>query len=81
MNEGKYPYSYYYGLPAATSFTMIAYAQNTYGVEAYFVSEPLATADAAAAMASAKATFNGQGMLKSMQRMPLTIKWTQKVVK
>lgn len=81
MNEGKYPYSYYYGLPAATSFTMIGYAENTYGNEVYLASEPLSTAEVAAAVASAKAKFNGQGMLKSMERMPLTIKWSQKVVK
>lgn len=81
MNEGKYPYSYYYGLPAATSFTMIAYAKNIYDNEVYLASEPLSTAEVAAAVASAKAKFNGQGMLKSMERMPLTIKWSQKVVK
>lgn len=81
MNEGKYPVSYYYGLPAATSFTMIAYAKNIYDNEVYLASEPLSTAEVAAAVASAKAKFNGQGMLKSMERMPLTIKWSQKVVK
>lgn len=81
MNEGKYPYSYYYGLPAATSFTMIGYAKNIYDNEVYLASEPLSTAEVAAAVASAKAKFNGQGMLKSMERMPLTIKWSQKVVK
>lgn len=81
MNEGKYPVSYYYGLPAATSFTMIGYAKNIYDNEVYLASEPLSTAEVAAAVASAKAKFNGQGMLKSMERMPLTIKWSQKVVK
>ncbi|MBE6208138.1 MAG: hypothetical protein E7132_05645 [Rikenellaceae bacterium] len=68
------------GLPSEMEFILVAWAQNVYGSETYVTSNRLSTT-AAAAAASAKAKFNGQGMLKSMQRVDLKLTWTKHEIK
>lgn len=69
------------GIPSEMEFILVAWAQNVYGSETYVTSNRLSTTAAAAAAASAKAKFNGQGMLKSMQRVDLKLTWTKHEIK
>lgn len=69
------------GIPSEMEFIVVAWAQNIYDSEIYVTSNRLSTTAAAAAAASAKAKFNGQGMLKSMQRVDLKLTWTKHEIK
>lgn len=72
--------SYYTGMPANTSFTLVAYGKNMYGSELYVASEPLSTTAAYEAAAAAQKTLVGEGMLKSLEN-GLKIQWKERVIK
>ena len=80
INDGGLVMSFR-GLPSEMEFILVAWAQNVYGSETYVTSNRLSTTAVAAAAASAKAHFNGQGMLKSMQRVDLKLTWTKREIK
>lgn len=80
INDGGLVMSFR-GLPSEMEFILVAWAQNVYGSETYVTSNRLSTTAVAAAAASAKAHFNGQGMLKSMQRVDLNLTWTKREIK
>lgn len=80
INDGGLVMSFR-GVPSEMEFILVAWAQNVYGSETYVTSNRLSTTAAAAAAASAKAHFNGQGMLKSMQRVDLKLTWTKREIK
>lgn len=80
INDGGLVMSFR-GLPSEMEFILVAWAQNIYDSEIYVTSNRLSTTAAAAAAASAKAKFNGQGMLKSMQRVDLKLTWTKHEIK
>lgn len=69
------------GLPSGMELIVVAYGKNIYGSETYVTSNRLSTEAVEEAVASAKASFNGQGMLKSMQRVPLTMTWSKREIK
>lgn len=77
-NDGGVPFIFKGNLPAATSFTAVAYGMNTYGSEVYLASEPLSTTAAAAAVASVTQPLQGKGMLKSLARQAIEVKWVEK---
>lgn len=80
INDGGLVMSFR-GVPSEMEFILVAWAQNVYGSETYVTSNRLSTTAVAAAAASAKAHFNGQGMLKSMQRVDLKLTWTKREIK